>query len=77
MDRDTENMLAGAMYEIRDLRRRNEILGAKVEMIDLFACVLNTQPAHLSRGASIDIAWQIEKRLAEIKAERELKPSIT
>ena len=40
-----EELLNNAVYEIHDLRRRNELLGAKVEMIDLFACVLHTQAA--------------------------------
>jgi hypothetical protein len=62
-------LLATAMHEIRDLRRRNEILAAKVEMIDLFACVLNTQPARHSQGMAPDVAWALQKKMEELIAE--------
>ena len=64
-----KELLTGAMHEIRDLRRRNEILGAKVEVMDFFALVLHTQPAHRSEGASIDVAWQLQRKLDEIAKE--------
>lgn len=37
-----KELLNDARHEILNLRRENEILRAKQEMIDLFACVLNT-----------------------------------
>ncbi len=62
-------LLTNAVFEIRDLRRRNEILSAKVEMIDLFACVLHTQAAHRNEGASPDVAWALEKEINRLKAD--------
>ena len=64
---ELEHLLTNAMYEIHALRRRNEILSAKVEMIDLFACVLHTQPASSPQGASPDVAWALQKKLDELK----------
>ena len=57
-----KDLLIQAREEIRQLRRANEILAAKVEMIDLFACVLHTRPASHSVGAAVDVAWR-EHRL--------------
>jgi tellurite resistance-related uncharacterized protein len=61
-------LLTSAMFEIRDLRRRNEILAAKVEMIDLFTCVLHTQAAHRVEGASPDVAWALQKKIDELRS---------
>ncbi len=66
---DLEEILSSAAFEIRDLRRRNELLQAKVEMIDLFACILFTKPAQNSQGASPDVAWAIDKKLDELRKE--------
>lgn len=56
-----KQLLIDARNEITALRRTNEILAAKVEMIDLFALVLHTEPARQSRGACPDIAWQLSQ----------------
>lgn len=64
MGGDEHLMLQGA-EEIRHLRRTNEILSAKV---DLFAQVLNTQPATRGVGMTEDIAWKLEKRAAGLVA---------
>lgn len=62
-------LLRDAIYEIRELRHRNEILAAKVEVMDLFALVLNTQPNHRSVGMSPDVIFSMEKRIMEIEEE--------
>lgn len=64
-----KELLNDARHEILDLRRRNEILGAKVEMIDLFACVLNTQPAARTQGAAPDVAWALQKKIDELTSD--------
>ena len=61
-----KHLLQEAREEILCLRRSNEILSAKVEMIDLFACVLHTSPAHHSVGEGEDIAWKLQERINEI-----------
>lgn len=53
--------LQEAEHEIIGLRRRNEILGAKVEVMDLFACVLFTQAASHVQGQAVDIAWKLRQ----------------
>lgn len=65
---DLQSLLMQAREEITSLRRQNEILSAKVDMIDLFACVLHSQPARTSQGASIDVAWLIQQKLNELSA---------
>jgi len=63
----TIQILNEAKHEITSLRRQNEILRAKVEVMDLFACVLHTQPAQHVQGMCVDIAWQLEKEAARLE----------
>jgi hypothetical protein len=63
MTEEIKNILIGAKTEIQQLRRANEILGAKVEMIELFAMVLHTQPAQPGGTMTPDIVHRIHKEL--------------
>lgn len=65
-----KQLLEQARQEIIALRRQNEILSAKVEMVDLFACVLHTQPARHSVSMGEDIAWKIERALEEMEPQK-------
>lgn len=56
-----KQLLIDARNEIQQLRRQNEILRAKVEMVDLFACVLHTKPAEKTQAMAPDVAWQLDK----------------
>ena len=62
-----KNTLASAKHEIIALRRQNEILRAKVEVMDLFAVVLHTKPAYPDQCASVDVVWEIEQEIAAIE----------
>lgn len=64
-----KHTLIEAKHEILRLRRENEILSAKVEMIDLFGCLLHTQPARREQGMSVDVAWQLQQEVDKIEAE--------
>lgn len=66
----TIELLHDAKHEINSLRRRNEILSAKVEVMDLLACFLHTQPATREQGMTIDVAYELERHANEL-AERE------
>ena len=63
---DMKILLNEARHEILDLRRANEILRAKVEVMELFACVLHTQPARGSQGMAPDVAWALQKKIDEL-----------
>jgi hypothetical protein len=63
---DMEALLRQAAAEIQGLRRTNEILLAKVEVMELFACVLHTEPARRGGGMSPDVAWQLIKEADKI-----------
>ena len=67
MDNETKQVLAQAMYKVRELRRRNEILEAQVHTMDTLATFLYAQAPSRSMGAEEDIAWRIEKLLANIE----------
>lgn len=60
-------LLKDAKRELLELRRRNEILAAKVEMIDLFACVLHTQAAQRTEGFTLDLVAKIDRVLMDEK----------
>lgn len=72
MNRDKE-LLIGAMHEIRQLRRINEILSAKVSVVEVFAAACGLRGN--GGGMSIDIAWEIEGRIKEISTEEEKTPA--
>lgn len=71
---DIKNLLLHAQSEILSLRRRNEVLQAKVDTMDLFALVLRTQPAFQSVGMGEDVAWLIDKEVQEIDRREAAKP---
>jgi hypothetical protein len=60
-----KDTLLRAKEEIISLRRKNEILAAKVEMIDLFNCVLHTVPAPRNYGAGIDVVPELEQLISK------------
>lgn len=66
--------LKDADNEIALLRHQNEILSAKVEMIDLFAMVLNTQPTRNGRGAAPDVRYKLMALGQDIEIEEKNKP---
>ncbi len=70
---EQKHLLIAASSEIQQLRRDNEILGAKVEVMELFGLVLRTQPNYGSRGASEDIVWRMQRQIEEIDGEQVAK----
>lgn len=69
-----KHILNEALHEIARLRRQNEILSAKVEVMDLFAVVLHTKPSYPNECASVDVAWQIQKEIDLINEEERTAP---
>lgn len=69
---EEQRLLMQASEEIRGLRRENEILRAKVGVMEFFQVVLHTSPAYPSQGMGEDVVWKMQKRLDEI-AEEQLK----
>jgi hypothetical protein len=67
--REDHALMSEAAGEIRQLRHANEVLAAKVEVMELFAVVLNTSPAYRSQGASVDVVGLLEKRRFELETE--------
>ncbi len=62
---NVREVITEAIAEISRLRRENEILAAKVDVMDLFACVLITSAATRSHGESVDVVWKLNKALDE------------
>lgn len=59
INKEAIDVLGTAMNEIQSLRRENEILRAKVSVIDVFAKALN--PVYVSKGETgrVDPLWEI------------------
>ena len=64
-----KHLLLEAKAEIDRLRRRNEILEAKVSTMELFATVLHTNPHYPSEVMSEDVAWKLHRAFTEIEQE--------
>lgn len=68
-DEDKRTMQMAAA-EIRQLRRINEVLTAKVEVMELFGLVFRTQPNYGSQGMAEDVVWKIERSIEAFDRER-------
>jgi hypothetical protein len=59
-----KHLLVEARSEILELRRRNEILGAQMEVGEMFAAALGLKRA---QGAMApDVAWALQKKIDEL-----------
>lgn len=71
----TSEVLLRSADEIVRLRKQNEILNAKVEMIELFKCVLFTQPHNPPMGFTEDIVSIAGRHAELLKGEEESQKS--
>lgn len=62
-----KDVLNSAVHEIRDLRRRNEILSAQMGVVEVFAAALGLK--HGEGGMVPDVAWQLEREIEKIVNE--------
>jgi len=70
-----KHLLLAAKSEIERLRRQNEILNAKVSTMELFATVLHTNPSYPPMGASVDIAWELQRAHDQLEFDEVAKVS--
>ncbi|MFZ2650252.1 MAG: hypothetical protein WA210_09100 [Burkholderiaceae bacterium] len=69
---ETLMLLQEAAQEIRMLRRVNEVLQAKVSMIELFDRVLNSRPPSVTSGFGEDVAWKLDKHADALRLAKPL-----
>lgn len=71
-----KELLQEAVHEIHSLRRRNEVLQAKVDTMELFRTVLFTAPAGGVMGYSLDVCGGLEAKIRELDAQaaRDARP---
>lgn len=62
-------MLKEATFEIKSLRRQNELMRARLDMFDAMNAILHTHVASRNEGMSPDLVWQIEKYVASKESE--------
>lgn len=56
-----KQVMNSARCEILELRRRNELLAAKVDAMEIFAVALGMRNGQ--RGESIDVAWELQNAI--------------
>lgn len=66
---DLCNLLADARFEIEQLRRRNEILSAKVEVFDSMMQMLHTRPAERPQACAPDVAFELQKLIEGLREQ--------
>lgn len=64
---ETISLLQKAKDEILQLRRTNEVYGAKLEMFDCLMLLLHTKPAERQYPMGVDVAWELDKHAEEIR----------
>ncbi len=64
MDDQVKVVLRRASDQITGLRRRNEVLQARVDTLDLVGALLHSHRTYSGPGAEVDIAWEIERLLS-------------
>ena len=62
-----KNLLLEAKHEIESLRRQNELLRAKVEVVEVFAVAL-LGPRHPT-GVALDVAWSLQRKIDELSKQ--------
>jgi hypothetical protein len=68
---DQERAMRMAIDQLRELRRANEILAARVDTMDLMATfVLARPPERRAQGMGEDAAWLLERELDRMRPKQ-------
>jgi len=67
--------LKEAEHEINSLRRRNEVLAAKVEVFDCMMQMLHTSPATRTQGMSPDVVYALAKQRDRLEQAQKPQPA--
>lgn len=65
--KDATQLIIDASFEIKRLRKENEIMRARLNMFDDMMILLNTKPFTENQCLSEDIGSQLEKYIEEKK----------
>ncbi len=69
------NLMQKAMDEIRTLRRANEILEAKVEVMNIFRDAVRARPPEYGyAGGQIDVVWEMQEYLKKLEVASQSNP---
>ena len=63
MSEQLKHILMQAREEILTLRRRNEVLQAQIDVMELFGLTLRTKPNFASVSMGVDIAWELAREI--------------
>lgn len=63
-----QSLLQESVYEIKRLRKDNELMNARLTMFDSMMMMLHTTPAYKGQGmCAEDLVYKIEKQLESTK----------
>lgn len=74
MNSELIQAITEAQHEINALRRRNEVLAAKVEVFDSMMQMLNTAPATRQQPMSTDVLYLLQKQRDRLEEEQKPQP---
>lgn len=66
-NKELSNLLVSAKNEILELRRRNEVLTAQMDVVEIFAAALGLK--RNSGCMSPDVAWELQRKIDELNAK--------
>jgi len=58
-------LLKQASGEIKQLRKENELMGARLDMFDKMMTLFHTEPNRRGKGMSPDLVFEIDKFIAD------------
>lgn len=75
MKQDLINTIKESQHTIRDLRRTNEVLGAKVEVFESMMLLFTSQPNFRNQQLSPDVVYALDKHVEELEDEMRPQPA--
>jgi hypothetical protein len=70
MSTELEHIIQHAVSDLRSLRHENEILRAKVDVMDLFAAMFFAEAPRRGGMMAPDVVWKLERHLKSMEEER-------
>lgn len=62
-----KHLLIESASEIRQLRKDNQVMAARLDMFDKMMALFNTPPHYAPLGMKEDVVYKLDKAIAEIE----------
>ena len=67
--KETEILLQQAVIEIKQLRKQNELMAARLDTFDKCMLLIHTVPNYTGQSMSPDLVWEIESHLSGLNTK--------